>query len=187
MKTGLGAHSRPRLRAHYSRTAPRLRAQRALGAVSWRVEHRILAPGCRIVAPGRRIVAPGCRVAGRLLQYPRLLVAIQNCIVTPRPMLRALQAVSHARPTQSQALSQHAAALSQRCIATLLRHIATQTVAPSHDTIFVSRLTLGKAMRACAPLAPVRRPTVSQRCIGRVDGSIAALLRAPTCTRSAVS
>ena len=46
--------------------------------------------------------------------------------------------------------------MSQRCIAALLRHITTQTVAPSHVIIFVSRLTIGQAMRACSSPSPLR-------------------------------
>ena len=148
-------------------TAPRL------GALSWRIE--------------RRIVAPGRVVAGLLLQYRRPLVTIQNYIVKLRPMLRALRVVSRARPAVSQVVSQHATVVSQRCIAALLHHIATQMVATSHDTIFVSRLTPGQVMRARTPLAPARRSTVSQRCIVRVVGRITALLHAPSRTRSTVS
>ena len=77
--------------------------------------------------------------------------------------------------------------MSQRYIVSLLRHIAIQTVAPSRDTIFVSRLTSSQAMRGRAPLAPVRRPTVLQRCILRMAGRIVALLCAPARTHSAVS
>ena len=63
--------------------------------------------------------------------------------------------MSRARPAVSQAVL-------QRHIVTLLCHIATQTVTPIHDKIFVSRLTPDQAMRARAPLAPACRPAVSQ-------------------------
>ena len=95
----------------FMHTAPRPRAQRSLGAVSWRVE--------------RRIVRPRGRVVNHLLPYLRPPVAIQNYIVTPRAMPHALRALSCARPTVSKVMSQHTAAMSQCCIASLLRHIAT--------------------------------------------------------------
>ena len=101
----------------------------------------------------------------------------KNCIATQN-LPRALHAVSRARSVVSQVVSQHAAALLQRCIAALLCYIATQTVAPSHDTNFVSRLTPGQAMHARSPLTPAHRPAMSWSRVARPLGRVVA----PCCT-----
>ena len=114
----------------------------AQGAVSWLVE--------------RRIMAPGLHVAGRLLPYCRPPVAIQNCIVTSRPMPNALRTVSRAHN-----------AVSQRTLCCVPCCIATQKVAPSHDTKFVSLLIPScQAPRALSQVAP-RVHLLLTPCAGR--------------------
>ena len=79
-----------------------------------------------------------------------------------RPCRSTLLPCRSAVSQHAAAVSQHAGAVSQRCIAALLRHIVTQTVAPDHDTKFVSQLTpwLGHHL-ARALLAPARKPALS--------------------------
>ena len=94
-------------------------------------------------------------------------VTIQSLYRNTTPTARAVRHVSGS-----------CCAVSPPCCA-ISRH---QTITPNHDTILVSRLIPWPGhQRAHAPLAPVRRPTVSW---GRVAGApgriVAPLLHSPT-------
>ena len=153
-----------------AQAARTLRPGRALDVVSWRVE--------------RRIVAPGRRVAGCLLPYrpppppPPPPVAIQNCIVMPRPMPLPLCTVLRARPAVSQAVS-------QRCIAAPLCHNETQTVAPQPRYNFCIATHPWPSHARARRSLPVASRVASR--VVHVAGHIATLMSTPTRTRSAVS
>ena len=126
--------------------------------------HAALRPRTR--RAGRRVVArrASYRVASRVLSYRRTPVVIQNCIVTPRPIPRALRAMSRLRVAALGALCRNARPPS------------------CHDTNNSAARPCARAR--CLPRA--QAGSVAGR-FARVACLIVALLRAPARTRSAVS